>query len=209
MANGEDTGPIEEWIELEGKPGRALKLADGRGWVHTHTRKGKQLLEWVNRTRVGGWGWLDNEADLRYYDPAKLAERRAEEHQEEYKDQVKLIEGQMAKDVLDTYWTIGSTKYKEAWVEELEKAAANDKMFEVTDDTLDEAEEEIRIWLTLLNDICRIASFFHADGVLDGLHDGTRQEPGNGLITYLEQMFADENLPEIKAKPSRVFASTG
>jgi hypothetical protein len=210
MGNGEETGPIQEWKELEGRPGRALKLPNGQGWVHTHNRKGKKLMEWVNRARRSEESLADrlidsltSEGELWHYDPARYEALKDAEWQEGLKEKVKNIEGQMAKDVLDTYWSIGSTKQKDLWVEQLEEAADNGVMI-ITGDTLDEAEELIRQWLTRINDICRIASFFHADGgeageLMEQVVDTSTNEP---LINHLEQMFADENLPEIEVKLS-------
>ena len=75
---------------------------------------------------------------------------------------------------------------------------------------LTEAEENIREWLTRINDICRIASFFEFDGApLLGCseHPSFKRQGADGLPSVqspmrisLDAMFLDGNLPEVKVR---------
>ena len=58
------------------------------------------------------------------------------------------------------YWQMGNIKQQADWIKNIEDCPPGEKV-EITGPTLEEAESEIREWLTALNDICRIASFFH------------------------------------------------
>ena len=59
---------------------------------------------------------------------------------------------------------MGNTKQRTDWIQKIEDCPPGKKL-EITGPTLHEAESEIREWLTTLNDICRIASFFHVSTV--------------------------------------------
>jgi hypothetical protein len=194
----DNTGPIQEWKSLEHcKPGaRSLKLPNGSGWVHTHNSKGNRIIEWTNRDRRDHLTAIPPEVWQHTSWEQIHENQRQQEIQQQLQERVAKIEGQMAKDVQDTYWTIGSTKQKELWVQKLENAADNNEPLFITGKTLNEAEEEIRYWLTYINDICRIASFFHADGLLDTVSEKTGKQ--KKLYDYMEDMFADNNLPEIE-----------
>ena len=58
------------------------------------------------------------------------------------------------------YWQMGNIKQRADWIKNIEDCPPGEKG-EITGPTLEEAESEIREWLTVLNDICRITSFFH------------------------------------------------
>jgi hypothetical protein len=54
LRDGEPTGPITCWVNMETKFGWSLRLPDGRGWVHTHNARGVQLLERVRGSGPDG-----------------------------------------------------------------------------------------------------------------------------------------------------------
>jgi GTPase Era involved in 16S rRNA processing len=84
------------------------------------------------------------------------------------------------------------TAAKLEWVSQL-KRAPSPMVITATDAAT--AEHDIREWLTRINDICRIASFFHDAA-------GFNQESGDpfGLFSVLEQMFDSQNIPQIRVE---------
>ena len=54
---------------------------------------------------------------------------------------------------------MANTNQRANWLQEIEDCPAGKKLI-ISGPTLQEAESEIREWLTTLNDVCRIASFF-------------------------------------------------
>ena len=95
----------------------------------------------------------------------------------------------MSNDVKNVYKEIGMGEC--AWIDVLH----TDGLVEITGNGISEAEENIREWLTRINDICRIASFFHAG---EAKAPRFRQGESSHMFLQLEAMFADENLPEVK-----------
>jgi hypothetical protein len=121
-----------------------------------------------------------------------LAQYEAEKIYWEQQQLVSKIVQQMSHEVAEVYKEIGR---QTTWLDDMR--SAQDYMM-ISGESLPEAETAIREWLTRLNDICRIASFFHAE---ERLHSkcGTDENPKQ-LLECIEAMFADENLPEIEVE---------
>jgi energy-coupling factor transporter ATP-binding protein EcfA2 len=116
----------------------------------------------------------------------------------------------MASAVKQVYKQIATQGRDAPWWNQL--ITCRDDKLVITAEGRDDAEEQIRVWLTRLNDICRIASnfCFTATGTLSEFACIGQSIPGlvdqpSPLNYAVEQMFADENLPEVMV--SRV--STG
>jgi GTPase SAR1 family protein len=107
----------------------------------------------------------------------------------------------MSKDVKDVFNQIRDNE--ENWIEQLSAVAQNSSdegQMLITGESVASAEELIRSWLTRINDICRIGSFFsYADG-FDKIEAPVGVRLRGGLLFFVEQMFEDANLPEIEVE---------
>ena len=139
-----------------------------------------------------------DEEDLEFWAAAQQKVQMLQDKQENV-DQIII---HMASAVQEVYKQIATQGKDAPWWNQL--ITCRDDKLVITAEGQDDAEEHIRVWLTRLNDICRIASnfCFTKTGTLSefacigqSIH-GLADQP-SPLNCVVEQMFADENLPEV------------
>ena len=169
--------------------GRATKLPPPQVQVDESERSG------VGRLISGIATGMSGERQPSVAEMAEMNAQIQHQHREsierDQQQKVLKIVAQMSHEVAAVYKEVGSDQLPD-WCHDLQTTECR---LEFTAGTLQEAEAVIRDWLTRLNDICRIASFFQNEKAFQ--NEACNPENPQGMRKYLEEMFADCNLPEV------------